>query len=167
MDLVNPDRYITKPSPDKALIFFIRATSFGGAIQAAIYDDTDFIGTSSANTHIAYLAKPGKRMFMVTGESADFMEADLTAGKIYYADVVPRMGVWKARFSFRPHNGQVDKAEEERNLSNTKQVALNAQGNSWAQDNKDDARNMRDKYLPEWNAKPADAKQILRSQSGR
>jgi hypothetical protein len=167
MDVVSPDRYVTRPSADKALIFFIRATSFGGAVQAAIYDDTQFVGTISANTHIAYMADPGKHMFMVTGESADFMEADLAAGKTYYADVVPRMGVWKARFSFRPHNGQVDKAEEERSLSGTKQVALNPEGIAWSQEHRDDAQQLKNKYLPEWESKPSSAKQILRSESGR
>ena len=167
MDLVNADAYVTKPSPGKALVFFIRDTSFGGAIQAALYDETEFIGTSSANTHIAYMANPGKHMFMITGESADFMEADLQAGKTYYADVVPRMGVWKARFSFRPHNGQVDRAAEERSLSGTKQVSVNASGIAWGEGSRNSAQKMKDKYLPEWQSKSDDTKQILHSDSGR
>ena len=35
-------------------------------------------------------------MFSVVGEAADFLEADLAAGKTYYIQVAPRMGAWKA-----------------------------------------------------------------------
>lgn len=55
-------------------------------------------------TKVAYHTEPGEHMFMVIAESADFMQATLEAGKTYYAQIVPRPGVWKARFSFRPIN---------------------------------------------------------------
>ncbi len=95
-----------QPAPDKALVVFMRPSNYGGGIQASVYEASQpqeqFIGIVSANTKIAYQADPGKHLFMVIGENADFVNATLDAGKTYYVLVSPRMGVWKARFSLLP-----------------------------------------------------------------
>lgn len=107
--------YMTKanvtpqPTSDKALVIFMRPSRYGGGIQASVYDTSpganQFIGIVSAKTKIGYLTSPGDHLFMVIGENADFMNADLEAGKAYYVLVSPRMGFWKARFSLLPiHN---------------------------------------------------------------
>jgi hypothetical protein len=94
------------PAPDKALVVFMRPSNYGGGIQASVYDATgpgeEFIGIVSANTKVAWQAEPGKHLFMVIGENADFVNATLDPGKTYYILVSPRMGVWKARFSLLP-----------------------------------------------------------------
>lgn len=61
----------------------MRPSNYGGAIQVTVFDDTRYIATVSADTHVAYQAEPGKHTFMVVSEAADFMNADLTAGKTY------------------------------------------------------------------------------------
>lgn len=167
MTVIPDDKKVSKPNADTALIYFARASSFGGAIQATVYDDDVYIGTISANTNIAYKAKPGRHMFMVVGESADFMQADLLAGKTYYTDVVVRPGVWKARFSFRPNNGQIPDAEVQKNLQDTKQVEPNSEGLKWAKDNAVSIVDKKNEYLPKWQAKPDSDKQILGAQSGK
>jgi hypothetical protein len=167
MNLVDRDAYVSGPAPGKALIYFIRNTTFGGGVHASLYDGEDYIGTITANTHIAYQANPGSHLFMVMSESADFMKADLTAGKTYYAYVMPRMGAWVARFSFRPINGQVDQADIDASIRATKQIAPNEQGMKWGEKSKARAAALKEKYLPEWESKPDDAKQILRAESGK
>lgn len=160
-------QWVTKPAPGKALIYFVRPTSFGGAVQATLYDNDAYIGTISANTHIAYQADPGPHMFMVIGESADFMQTNFNAGKTYYAKVQPRMGVWKARFSFVPQNGQTTQTEIDQWLKETRQVRVNDEGRQWAKDNADDIKAKKTEYLPKWETKPAEDKQILKAASGR
>lgn len=167
MTVIPDDKKVSKPSVDTALIYFVRASSFGGAIQATVYDDDQYIGTISANTNIAYKAKPGRHMFMVIGESADFMQADLLAGKTYYADVVVRPGVWKARFSFRPNNGQIPDSEVQKNLQDTKQVEPNSEGLKWAKDNSASITDKKNEFLSKWQAKPEGDKQILGAESGK
>ncbi len=154
------------PAPGKALVVFARTSAFGGAIQATLYDEEKYIGTISANTKIAYQADPGKHMFMVLGESADFMEADLQAGKTYYAGVVVRMGVWKARFSFHPNNKQISDKELQEWMSGTKLVEPNEKGYQWAEKNAQSIQNSRAKYLPAWRAKRESDKQRLHRGSG-
>ena len=167
MNTVPGEQRSSKPTPGKALVYFVRPSSFGGAVQSTIYDGNDYIGTVSANTHVAYQAAPGKHMFMVVGESADFMRADLNAGKIYYAQVIARMGFWKARFSLVPSNGQFSQSQLEKWISSTRQVTVNEDGRTWARENEESIMEIKDEYLKTWNEKPDNHKQILRRESGR
>ena len=156
-----------QPEPGKALLVFLRPSSYGGAVQATIYNDITYIGTVSANTKIAYQATPGEHMFMVIGESGDFMQADLEEGKTYYARVAARMGVWKARFSFIPENGQTADSELNQWLANTKLTETNKEGHAWAEQNKPDITKKHDEYLVAWQGKADGKKQILKKSSGK
>ncbi len=102
MSDVPPERANYTTQPDQALVVFMRPSGFGFAIQSSVFDIVDenpvFVGIVSAKAKVAYYVNPGERRFMVISESADFMDATLEAGKVYYALVTPRMGVWKARF---------------------------------------------------------------------
>lgn len=167
MTEVPPEQRVVAPEPGKALVVFLRPSSFGGAIQASVFDGKDYIGTVSANTQVPYQASPGEHMFAVIGESADFMKATLDAGKTYYAIVQARMGFWKARFSLRPQNGQISDAEMSDALESTRQVVPNDEGRTWAQNNADSIEQKIAKYRPEWENKPDDQKQILHASSGR
>jgi hypothetical protein len=139
----------------------------GGAIQSTIYDGDQYIGTVSAGTHVAYHAEPGRHMFMVIGENADFMQADLLADKTYSAVVAPRFGMWKARFSLNPNNGEHADAQVQEWLKSTKQVTVNDEGLRWARDNAASIQQKKAADLPRWEAKPEGEKQILRAESGR
>jgi hypothetical protein len=166
MTEVTTEQRVAAPVPGKSLVYLIRPSMFGGAIQSTVYDGDQYIGTVSADTHIAYQADPGPHMFMVIGESADFMQADLVVGKTYSAVVAPRMGVWKARFSFRPNNGDFTDAQIQEWLASTREVTVNEEGLRWAQDNAASIQEKKAKYLPEWQSKPDAEKQILRAESG-
>ena len=114
---VPPDSVVTAPDNGKAMIVFMRPSSFGFAIQSSVFDiagDTpSLLGIVSAKTKVAHQVAPGEHLFMVVGESADFMSADLEADKTYFALVTPRMGAWKARFSLKPpvHADALDSSE--------------------------------------------------------
>lgn len=164
MSVIPDEARVTRPESGKALLIFFRPTNFAGAIQSTIYDGDTYIGTLSGETHMAYQASPGSHMFMIIGESADFMRAEVSAGKTYYAEVVPRMGVWKARFSLRPVNGSNDM---ELTMRTTKQVAVNDEGRQWAREHAGDIQAKKAEYLPKWESKPDGDKQTLRVTSGR
>lgn len=167
MNPIPKDQLITKPEPGKALIYFVRPSSFGGAIQAPLFDDEQYIGTSSANTIVPYQAMPGAHMFMVMGESADFLQAELLADKTYYAEVTPRLGAWKARFSLRPQNGQIPDKEVRGWMTSSKQVKANEKGFAWAKQNTGSIKKLKQEYLPKWQSKNDSDKQILRAESGK
>lgn len=148
------------PAGGKAMVVFMRPSSFGGAIQASVYD-TDgagntFIGIVSSKTKLAYQAAPGKHLFMVVGENGDFMNADLVAGKTYYALVSPRMGFWKARFSLLPiHNDATAKyslksAEFQKWMAETTYVVKGPSAEQWYEQNKGSIDTKQQEYLRKW-----------------
>lgn len=164
---VTADQITKRPESGKALVNFMRPSNFGGAIQSTVYDGDKYIGTVSANTKICYQAEPGKHLFMVIGESADFMEAELVANKTYYVTVAPRMGVWKARFSLNPASGVVTDAEIAKWDAATKEVTPNDTGLAWAKSKHTEVMGMKQEYLPKWNNKKEEDKQILKAESGK
>jgi hypothetical protein len=166
MTEVPAGQQVTAAAPGKALVYFVRPSMFGGAIQSTVYDGDQYIGTVSAGTHVAYQAEPGQHMFMVIGENADFMQAELLADKTYSALVAPRMGMWKARFSLNPNNGQHSEAQVQEWLKTTREVTVNEEGLRWAQDHAASIQEKKAEDLPRWEAKPESEKQVLRADSG-
>jgi len=80
------------------------------------------------------------------------------------------MGVWKARFSFKPVRG--DELEGSQFAAwdrGTRLVANTPKTHAWAKDNAADIADKRDRYLPEWSSKPASdrAAQTLNAEDGR
>lgn len=150
-----------KPAADKAMVIFMRPSSLGGAIQAVVYDGDNYVSTVSYNTQVAYETNPGKHMFMVVSEAADFMEADLKAGKTYYALVTPRFGVWRARFSLKPINNPDSEPDFNSWYTDTKRVRPNEEGLKWSRENKASVMEKQAEYLPKWQAKAESEKPKL------
>ncbi|KGI76615.1 hypothetical protein LF63_0114965 [Oleiagrimonas soli] len=159
------------PAPGKALVVFMRPSSFGGAIQSSVYDTgkqgDDFIGIVSAKTKLAYQADPGTHLFMVVAENGDFMNATLDAGKTYYVLVAPRMGVFKARFSLLPiHNDPAAKysLQSERFQSwqhETSFVIKTPAADQWYTAHEADVNAKQAKYMQKWNRASAEQKAEL------
>lgn len=167
---VVPEKANYAPAPDKALLVFMRPSGLGFAVQSTVFDITDgspvFLGIVSAKTKIAHQAIPGKRRYMVIGESADFMDATLDPSKVYYALVTPRMGLWKARFSLRPVRGSDLQSEEFAGwYKDTRWVENLETASGWASSNMESIREKMKEYLPEWLQKTN--KPILASEHGQ
>jgi hypothetical protein len=158
------------PEPGRALVIFMRPSGFGFAIQSSVFDITDgepeFLGIVSAKTKIAHNADPGEHRYMVIGESADFLEADLLADRTYYSLVTPRMGVWKARFSLKPvHKLDLTSAEFAEWYDGTRWVQNTPTSQSWAQQHMDSIKSKQDEYLPKWLTRTD--KRVLLPSDGR
>ncbi|HET6806528.1 MAG TPA: hypothetical protein VFH59_13925 [Frateuria sp.] len=155
------------PEPGKALVVFLRPSSFGGAIQSSVYDTGDtkdrFIGIVSTKTKVAYQADPGDHLFMVVAENADFMVAHLDAGKTYYALVSPRIGFWKARFSLLPIHNRADAKYSMRSadfrdwMADTTWVTVSPAAEQWYREHEADIQAKKADYMRRWNT--ADAQQ--------
>jgi len=156
----------------EATMVFMRASTFGGSsIAALVLDVTEpeakFIGMVDKGTKVAYPVKPGEYTFMVVSEAADFMQATVVPGKTCYAMVTPRLGLWKARFSFTPvRQGDAEFADRD---SGTQFVELGPRTLEWARRNERDINSKRLRYWPDWTSKPADerAAQTLNAEDCR
>ncbi|MEW5248585.1 hypothetical protein [Microbulbifer discodermiae] len=176
---VSTNQVVTAPTTDKAQIVFMRSSFLGSAINASLFevkgDDNDFIGILANGTKVIHEVEPGEHLFMVVSEAADFMNANLEAGKTYYAMVTPRMGAWKARFSFQPiRNGQenqfnLQSKEFENWLNETKLMENSEQSRLWAQGNANSVNKKRTAYLSKWLTKDEaeKARQTLQPEDGR
>jgi hypothetical protein len=90
------------PLPDKALVYFMRPSAYGFAVNFQIWDGDHFIGLSQAKSYFAYACEPGTHLFLGIAENKVAVEADVEAGKTYYVGTNVRTGVWKARVLFTP-----------------------------------------------------------------
>ncbi|MDR0354013.1 MAG: DUF2846 domain-containing protein [Opitutaceae bacterium] len=170
---------IHPPIPDKqAQIVFMRPSSFGGAIQSSLYevrgDAQEFLGIVSAKTKLAHHVPAGEHLFMVVAENADFMAANVEAGKTYYVLVSARPGVWKARFSLIPiHNDPAEKynltdPQFANWVKSTHFVELLDSGRKWYEDHANNISQMRRDYMAKWDARSPESKkqQILHAKDG-
>lgn len=151
--------------PDKALVNFIRASGLGGAVQSVLYDGEKYIGTISAGTRVSYQAEAGSHLFMVTGDSADFMMAELLPGKEYYCVISAYPG-FTYRFAFRPINGQVPQNKIDAWLDKAREVEINEKGEMWAENNEGRASKFKEKYFPKWKENNDQNKKSLLPESG-
>jgi hypothetical protein len=146
------------PKDNQSLVIFMRPSSIGFAIQSSVFDITKgenkLVGIVPAKKMVPYETEPGEHLFMVVGESADFMKANLESGKTYYALVTPRMGVWKARFSLYPVNKEELASDKLKNWLGDCKYTENTDGSyDWAGKNAKSIQAKKEKYLSKWNEK--------------
>lgn len=160
--------------PGEALVVFMRASNYGGLVASSVFDvtsaETKFIGIVYPGNKFAHAVPAGEHTFMVVGESADFLRATLVAGRTYHALVTPRVGVWKARFSFRPvRQAELDGAEFAGWDSATHFVSNSPASLNWAVQNAADVNSKRAQYWPEWLSKPPHQQlsQTLNAEDGK
>ena len=163
------EQALTNAANGNAQVIFMRSAFIAQAIQASVFDVTDgtpkFIGILSNDTKIAHEVTPGEHMFMVVGESADFLKANVLANKTYYTIATPRMGFWKARFSLFPvRNDATGKFEYHTKkfdgmLNDSKFVKSGPKAEKWARDNANSINQKLKEYLPEWLEKDVNKQQ--------
>lgn len=156
------------PRNDEALVVFMRPSIGHLTNQAVIFDVTSaqnkLVGIVSAQKKLAYRTKPGKYLFMIMGENADFMRAVLEAGKTYYARVDPRMGF--SHFSLGAIHRNIDSSKLSSWQNRCVWVETTEATYEWAEKNASSIQNKRDAYIGKWNKKPDDRKPTLSPEDG-
>ena len=172
---LSPGEVVDIPEDGKAMVVFLRPYTFSGsAIQSSVFEvkenNFSLVGILATKNKVAYSLDPGPHLFMVIGESADFMSAELEPNKIYYVLVTPRLGWWKARFSLKPipyNESNSSKLYEW--LDNCEWVGKTDDSDRWAIHNMNSIKNKYSKYYKKWIQKvdksklyPQDGKSIKR-----
>lgn len=160
------------PRAGKAMVVFMRPSGLGYAVQSTVYEvqgnNVSLIGVVAAKAKVAYEVDPGTRLFMVVGENADFMTAELLPNKTYYARVEPRMGLWKARFGLDPVPAKdLDTTDFKTQLDECKWVVKGPSADVWLGQNLASVQSKRLDYYPDWASKPAAEKPRLSPADGR
>ncbi|OZI37370.1 hypothetical protein CAL29_02835 [Bordetella genomosp. 10] len=152
------------PSIEQSQVIFLRNNSFfGGGVNGTVYDATDpqskLIGTLAKGTNLAYTTTPGHHLFMIVSEAADFLEADLAAGKVYYAQGIVRMGALYGRFSLWPaySNTYTRRTLSDKDLSdllkNNAWMELTPASAQWFEQNRESIEDKRQRYWAVWQSK--------------
>ena len=155
MQPLTPEQVVSAPEKDKAMVVFMRPSSIGYAIQSSVFEmkksTPTLVGIVAAKKKVAYELDAGEHLFMVVGESADFMSANLEANKTYYALVTPRMGVWKARFSLKPiSKEELVTSEFNEWLNECEWVGKSQASENWMSGNISDISSKYTEYYAKW-----------------
>lgn len=161
-----------KPKQDEAVVVFMRPSSLGFAIQSSIFeiknDSPTLIGIVAAKTKVVHRVPAGKHLYMVIGESADFMTADLAPNKTYYSYISPRMGMWKARFILEPKRAtDLDTEEFKSDYNECRLVETTAESHTWMADNLNSIQSKRIEYYKDWQMQPTEERPYLRIDDSR
>ena len=173
MEVVPDNRRVTQPERGKALVYFVRTTTYNKDVPADLYDGDHYIGTIVYGQHIAYSVKPGSHLFMVTNkliESVEFMEARLKSGKVYYAAVAPHVaweggafGKMVARLHFNPQNNNLSQKDIDQAIHKSRQVKIGEKARRHAAKQAKRVRKKKAKFLPRWEKSAEHKKRILRA----
>lgn len=135
-------------SENQSAVIFLRPATLGYAVQSPVAEyigdgQLKYIATVSSETKYLHITTPGKHEYLVAGEKGCIVRADLESGKFYYIYIDPMMGVWKARFDFKPvENPAVQKLSE--NFAKCKWYENTPEGFTWFMDN---IPSFKEKYL--------------------
>lgn len=160
----------TGPAPvasDKALVYFIRPEKAGWGNNASVFDGVQLIGVVPYGTKLPFQAEPGEHTFMVIGESADFIQANLLAGKTYYVEVTPRMGWGATRFSLDPvSQRELGKRSKRKEIDQCALIRNTDSAYSWAQAHATAINKKHESYLAKWKEKPEADRPYLHADDG-
>jgi hypothetical protein len=77
-----------------------------GAVAQIMDDSGAFLGSAVASGHFAVQRPPGSQKFVVWSEGTDVLLADLAPDRIYFVEVDPAFGAFRANFRFKAsHRG--------------------------------------------------------------
>jgi hypothetical protein len=106
------------PAPEvpagKALVYVLRPTSLGMAIQTKLAVDGDWKGVNKGNSYFYFILDPGEHAFCSVAENRATLVATVEAGKTYYLQQHIEMGMMKARneIDFMPEDEGAKKVEK-------------------------------------------------------
>jgi hypothetical protein len=84
--------------PDAATVIFMRPSSYASALTTTIFDERGrFYGDSLPESYFAVSVEPGEHIFISWAENTGALRASLAAGRIYFVEVAPKVGVLSAR----------------------------------------------------------------------
>jgi hypothetical protein len=156
--------------PGKASVVFMRPSLLGAAIASSVFElrspDDVFVGHVPAKKKLVHHVAPGPVRFMVVSEAADFMQADLEAGKTYYVLVTPRVGWWRARFSLRPITAEeLGGKQFQEWFDDCAWIETTDEARGWARQNASSVQEKKVEYLQKWE--PRTDKPTLKASDGR
>jgi len=137
-----PASAVPEPSPNTAVVTFIRPSHFASTIVTTILDENaHFVGGSESESQFTVAVSPGHHVFVVWAENTDGLVADVLAGKHYFVEVSLTAAWLSARghlIALTPHSPRWHDLQEWR-ASNTILIPNHETGEAYVESRKADA----------------------------
>jgi hypothetical protein len=148
----------TPPANSNAVVYFVRVSSYGGAVSFEYFHNKEFIGKFKGKNYMRYECPEGEQLLWASSEDKEFLKCDLKAGETYLVLVNIQMGAWKARVDLEPLTSESENFERAKSLVNKKAPIVTSQAIIQSTQKKLEKRgfveNIMEKYENEWkNAK--------------
>jgi len=146
--------YIEAPPDGKAVVLVFRPPRRGKTGWVHLYCDGEIAGAFGYSSYLRHVVDPGTHRYMVVGEAADFLDVEAKAGHVYFAEVYPRVGAWRARFSLVPYEPSHPRlASLKKWLDRSKEIIPGEKEQTWHARNASSVERKRAAYLPKWEAR--------------
>lgn len=161
----------TVPEANEAVIVFARVSDVYPWMQASVFELPEhgparLIGLVAAKRRIAFRTTPGRHTFMVIGDDADFMDADLQPGRLYHAVARVRLGVGTPSFELVPVRA-AERGQLAGWLADVTWVETTHEALTWAHENAADIEAKRSEYYPKWMQKASSQRPALLPEDGQ
>jgi hypothetical protein len=156
MRQVPAERVNLTPPADQAAVVFLRAANVGtttSLFEVRAPEDT-FIGLLVNDTRLVYLTAPGRTRFMVVGLSANFLDAELEAGKTYQVAVILGPDA-EEHFRLQPvRPGAAPSKGVQLCLESCTWVENTDRSQAWYRQHATSIQRKKARYLPLWEKRP-------------
>jgi hypothetical protein len=157
MQALPADRVSVKPAADQAAVVFLRSARTGTTTslwELRTPQENKFIGLLVDDTRLIYLTAPGRTRFMVVGLSANFLDAELQAGKTYHVAVIFGDSA-QEHFRLRPlRPAEEPPASIKACLESCKWVENGDRSQAWAREHANSVQRKKMQYLSMWESRP-------------
>lgn len=100
---VDKKQHPTEEQPsDKALVYVLRPSMVGMAVQTKLAVDGDWKGENRGNNYFYFTLDPGEHYFCSVSENHSLLTLNVEGGKTYYLQQHIVLGVMKARNKIAP-----------------------------------------------------------------
>ncbi len=146
--------YIEAPPAGKAVVLVFRPPRRGRTGWIHLYCDGEIAGAFGYSSYLRHVVEPGTHRYMVVGEAADFLEVEAEAGHVYFAEVFPRVGAFRARFSLVPYEPSHPRlASLKKWLDRSTEIMPGEKEQTWHARNAASVNKKRAAFLPKWEAR--------------
>lgn len=143
------------PGASESIVVFMRPTEAFACCQASVFEVRDeasdqLVGIVAPYTKVAYKTAPGRHFFMVVGEDASFLRAELLPGKTYYVRIYAFEGQQKTRFELKPVRRSELGSSEFRGLEAANLIENTSESFAWADEHRDELQMRKAARLRIW-----------------
>jgi hypothetical protein len=117
---------LKKPSEGKSLVYFVRTSGMGFAINFKYFDGEKYLGKFNYGKYMAYEFEPGKHVFWAAAENKSVLEAELEAGKVYIINAEVRMGILYAEVELLPFDNNPNSYKNTKKYEKRKNLVINS-----------------------------------------